>query len=212
MRPVLLLLCVAGAACAQPLFTAGVKAGVPLSDFLNAAQTGVFSYAAPTQRYIVGGTAELRLPANFAIEFDALYRRLHYNGVGHGVDVFSTSQTTANSFEFPLLLKYRFRTKVVRPYVDAGAAFDTLAGLKQTLTQTTLPSPPVTTTTGTPPELKNKTTAGFVLGAGLDIHAIVLHISPEIRYTRWTNAQISDVNGLLRSNQNQAEFLVGFTF
>jgi hypothetical protein len=62
---------------------------------------------------------------------------------------------------------------------------------------------------------------GFVVGAGVDIHAAFLHISPEIRFTRWNSTQISDVcslcaqtsgSGLLQSNLNQAEFLVGFTF
>jgi len=64
----------------------------------------------------------------------------------------------------------------------------------------------------TPTELKQNSTMGVVLGAGVDIHAIVMHISPEIRFTRWNAAQISDAAGLLHSNQNQAEFLVGFTF
>ena len=48
-------------------------------------------------------------------------------------------------------------------------------------------------------------------GAGLDIKALILHISPEIRYTRWT-AQYFNLSGVLDSNQNQAEVLVGITF
>ena len=56
---------------AQP-FSAGIKAGVPLTDFLNATESGTFNYSAPTQRYIVGGMAELRLPAGLGVEFDAL--------------------------------------------------------------------------------------------------------------------------------------------
>jgi hypothetical protein len=59
----------------------------------------------------------------------------------------------------------------------------------------------------------NKTTTmGFVVGGGVDIHAVFLHISPEIRFTRWNSTQITDALGLLHSNLNQAEFLVGFTF
>jgi hypothetical protein len=53
---------------------------------------------------------------------------------------------------------------------------------------------------------------GFVVGGGVDIHAVFLHISPEIRFTRWNSTQISDALGLLRSNLNQGEFLVGLTF
>ncbi|HLY20696.1 MAG TPA: outer membrane beta-barrel protein [Bryobacteraceae bacterium] len=208
MRPLILLLFGPSAIFAQP-FTAGIKAGVPLTDFLNASENGVFNYSAPTQRYIIGGTAELRLPLGLGIEFDALYRRLHYTGSGNLVDVFTTSNTTASNWEFPLLLKYRFHFPVVRPFLDAGVAWDTLTGLKQTISEV---GPVGLTSTSSPSELRRNTTMGFVVGGGVDIHAIVLHISPEIRFTRWNATQISDPAGLLRSNLNQAEFLVGFTF
>ena len=92
MRPVLLFLLGSTSVFAQP-FSAGIKAGVPLNDFLNAAGNGVFNYTAPTQRYIVGGMAEVRLPLGLGVEFDALYRRLNYNGSGNLVDVFTTSKT-----------------------------------------------------------------------------------------------------------------------
>ena len=208
MRPVLLLLLGSISVFAQP-FSAGIKGGVPLTDFLNAAGNGVFNYTAPTQRYIIGGVAEVRLPLGLGVEFDALYRRLVYSGSGNLVDVFTASATTANNWEFPLLLKYRFHFPVVRPYLDAGVAWDTLAGLKQTITGVSRLD---LSSTSSPSELKKNTTMGFVVGGGVDIHAIFLHISPEIRFTRWNSAQISDAAGLLHSNLNQAEFLVGFTF
>jgi hypothetical protein len=208
MRPVLLFLLGSISVFAQP-FSAGIKGGVPLTDFLNAAGNGVFNYTAPTQRYIIGGVAEVRLPLGLGVEFDALYRRLVYSGSGNLSDVFTASATTANNWEFPLLLKYRFHFPVVRPYLDAGVAWDTLAGLKQTITGVSRLD---LSSTSSPSELKKNTTMGFVVGGGVDIHAIFLHISPEIRFTRWNSAQISDAAGLLHSNLNQAEFLVGFTF
>jgi len=209
MRPVLLFLMTSIPVLAQP-FSAGIKAGIPLSDFLSAAGNGTFNYSAPNQPYIIGGMAEVRLPFSLGVEFDVLYRHLSYTGSGNLVDVFTTSKTTGSNWEFPLLLKYRFHFPVVRPYVEAGAAWDTLTGLQQTITEVS----PVesTTTASTPAELKQNTTMGFVLGGGIDIHALVIHISPEIRFTRWNTAQISSASGLLHSNQNQAEFLVGFTF
>jgi len=208
MRPVLLFLLGSMSAFAQP-FSAGIKAGVPLNDFLNAAGNGTFDYTAPTQRYIIGGMAEVRLPLGLGVEFDALYRRLSYTGSGNLVDVFTTSKTTGSNWEFPLLLKYRFHFPVVRPYLDAGVAWDTLAGVKQTVTETGfLPI----STTSSPSELKRNGTMGIVVGGGVDIHAVFLHISPEIRFTRWNSKQISDALGLLHSNLNQGEFLVGVTF
>lgn len=181
---------------------------MPLTDFVNATQSGTFNYTAPTQRYIIGGMAEVRLPLGFGVEFDALYRRLHYTGSGNLVDVFTTSNTTGSNWEFPLLLKYRLHFPVARPYVAAGVAWDTITGLKQTVSQVS----PVPLDTSSLPELRKKTTMGAVIGAGVDIHAVFLHISPEIRFTRWNAQQISDAAGLLHSNQNQAEFLVGITF
>ena len=203
MRPVLLFLLGSISVFAQP-FSAGIKAGVPLNDFLSAAGNGTFNYTAPTQRYIVGGMAEVRLPLGLGVEFDALYRKLGYNGSGIlGSDTISAS---GSNWEFPLLLKYRFHFPVVRPYLDAGVAWDTIAGLKETIVNVTLPVQP------SPSDLQRNTTMGFVVGGGVDIHAVFLHISPEIRFTRWNSTQISDALGLLHSNLNQGEFLVGLTF
>jgi len=203
MRPVLLFLLGSISVFAQP-FSAGIKAGVPLNDFLSAAGNGTFNYTAPTQRYIVGGMAEVRLPLGLGVEFDALYRKLGFNGSGIlGSDTISAS---GSNWEFPLLLKYRFHFPVVRPYLDAGVAWDTITGLKETIVSVTLP------VQSSPSDLQRNTTMGFVVGGGVDIHAVFLHISPEIRFTRWNSTQISDALGLLHSNLNQGEFLVGLTF
>jgi hypothetical protein len=100
--------------------------------------------------------------------------------------------------------------------VDAGFAWDTLAGLKQSIRQTITTA--FTTTNGTslgsstPAELHKKGTSGFVMGAGVDIHAAVIHLSPEVRYTHWGSPHFEDPAGLVTSNQSQAEFLLGITF
>lgn len=199
------------AAWAGPL-SFGIRAGVPLTDFIDSVNSGNDVVTATTHRYIVGPSLELRLPGGFGVEVDALYRRFNYNSSFNLVDVFTNNQTTGNAWEFPLLVKYRFATPLIKPYIDAGLAFDTLSGLKQTVVSTLSPNRQTTTTTSNPSELKNSTTAGFVIGFGADIHALVLHISPEIRYTRWGSSHFTIPNGAAISNQNQAEFLVGFTF
>jgi hypothetical protein len=56
------------------------------------------------------------------------------------------------------------------------------------------------------------TNVGIVLGAGIELHLPLVRLSPEIRYTRWSAANVTDLGATLRSNQNQAEFLVGLTF
>ena len=210
MRLPFVWLLAGAAATAQP-FTAGVKGGVPLSDFLNTVETQRFRFDQTTNRYIIGATAELRLPFGLGIEVDALYRHFSYQGSVALIDVLTSSSASGNAWEFPVLVKYRFPARIVRPYVDAGVAWDTLSGLEQTITTTVFPSRTTTISTSNPAELHKNTTTGFVMGVGLDAH-VVMHISPEIRYTRWGTQHFLDPNGGLQSNQNQAEFLVGITF
>ncbi len=200
MRTWILLFVAVTSAAAQPL-RFGVKAGMPLTDFFSTVQNQTFSLANTSKQYVIGPSLELKLPLGFGIEFDALYRRLSYNG---GSLLPTTSENvTGNAWEFPLLAKYRFPTPVVRPFVDAGIAWDTLSGVKQSvLTSTGLSNAPVAT----------KTTKGFVMGGGVEIHALIIRISPEIRYTHWGSARFVDPLNLVTGSQNQAEFLLGITF
>jgi len=209
MRPLFLFLLGAASAWPQP-FSAGLKAGVPLTDFFTTVEN--ISYSVPN-RYIVGVTAELCLPAGVGIEGDVLFRHLNYTDRFLSTPVTTTTdKATSSAWEFPILLKYRFHTPIARPYVDAGVAWDTLSGLTDTITQTVAPVFSTTTTsTSKPASLSNNTTMGFVMGAGIDIHALVIHISPELRYTRWASPHFN-LSGVINSNQNQAEFLVGITF
>ena len=212
MKPLFLLLFGAVSACAQ-LFSFGVRAGVPLDNFLNAAQSQHFAFNATTNRYIVGPTAELHLPFGFGVEFDILYRHFDYNGSGTLASVVTSSGTTGSAWEFPLLAKYRIpRMKIVHPYVDAGVAWDKLSGLTQAVTSTVGSTRTTTTTTSNPVELNTTATRGFVMGAGLSVKVLRLSISPEIRFTRWGAQHFIDPGGLLHSNLNQGEFLVGITF
>lgn len=205
MRPLLLLLLAAASAVAQPV-SFGVRAGVPLTDFFSAVQNQLaiqgasFSFSANAKKYIVGPTIEVRLPLGLAIEFDALYRRLDYTGNLRTI----FESISGNEFEFPLLVKYRFPSKFIRPFVDAGFTFNTLSGLKQSIGSATglFSIAPATTNSA----------KGFVMGGGLDIKLKILHISPEIRYTHWGSTSFLDPLELVNGSQNQAEFLVGITF
>jgi opacity protein-like surface antigen len=207
MKPLFLLLIGAAGAWAQPVGF-GVKGGVPLTDFVDTAQSGNFGYLKHPNRYIVGVQGEIRLPFGLGIEVDALYRHLKYTGTVPvpGTNFSANVSTTGNAWEFPLLLKYRFPSKTIRPFIDGGVAWDTLHGIKQSvLSGSNLLGP-------NPSELHNTTTKGFVTGVGVDIKLLVIHIQPEVRYTRWGAKHFFDTNNLLNSNQNQAEFLVGLSF
>jgi Outer membrane protein beta-barrel domain len=217
MKPRFLLLLsallTAGAAFAQP-FSLGLKGGLPMTDFLDVVRAQNINASTTTNRYIVGPTAELRLPFGLGVEVDALYRHFSYNSsglIGTIAGNLTNIDTTSGSWEFPILVKYRFKGKIIHPFVDAGVAWDTLSGLTQTVTSV-IANVTKTTTTSSPAELANSTTRGFVLGGGVDVKALVIHIAPEVRYTRWGARQFIDPTGLFNSKQNQAEFLVGITF
>jgi hypothetical protein len=179
-----------------------VKVGLPLTDFINTA-SGQSSTV--TNRYIVGPTAELHLPFGLGIELDALYRHFNYrNVIGSGASAV-VNVNTAGDWEFPLLLKYRFKGELARPFVSGGVAWDRISGLSSTISQS-ISSGSVVNPSG----VKDSNTVGAVVGVGLDLHFII-HVLPELRYTRWTS-QHFNVNNVLSSNQSQAEFMVGITF
>ena len=208
-----LLFLSASALFSQP-FSAGIKAGLPLTDFVNAVNSQNFKTSATTNRYIVGVTGELRLPFGLGFEIDALYRHFGYGSTSIISGITTTSvitDTSSGAWEFPILAKYRFKGTIAHPYVCAGVAWDKLSGVSQTVTRI-VADVANKTTSSNPFELRNDTTRGFVLGAGIDVKALVIHIAPELRFTRWGSQHFIDPNGLFNSKQTQAEFLVGITF
>jgi hypothetical protein len=210
MKPLFVLLLISGAALAQP-FSAGIKGGLPLTDFLSVVQG---TSTTNTNHYLVGPEVEVRLPLGLSIEFDALYRHFSYTNVLGSVGNAVTSIGSSGNWEFPLVAKYKFPSKIVRPYVEAGVAWDTLTGLKNTVTENLCgPSTanPVCNVVAAPPAASSKGTMGVVIGGGVDIHAVVIHVAPEIRFTRWAEDYFN-LSGVLNSGKSQAEFLVGFTF
>ena len=71
---------------------------------------------------------EVRLPARFAVEADALYQRIGYSNVFNLNDTnLFQSRERGNSWEFPLLVKYYFRpqSESWQPFVGTGFAFRT---------------------------------------------------------------------------------------
>ncbi|MEO8371505.1 MAG: outer membrane beta-barrel protein [Candidatus Solibacter sp.] len=218
MRPLSLLLpalfLTAAAAFSQPI-SFGVKGGMPMTDFIDAASSGKFTASTVTNRYIVGPTVELRLPFGLGVEADVLYRHFNYRSAGItaiGANAASiVTDTSSGAWEFPLLAKYRFKGKLVRPFIDAGVSWDKISGVTQAV-KTIVNNVTSSSTTSNPFELQDGVTRGFVLGAGIDLKVLVIHISPEVRFTRWGAKHFIDPAGLINSKQNQAEFLVGFTF
>ena len=164
----------------------GVKGGVPLNDAFVVRQTNPVDYVADTHRYTLGPYVELRLPAGFGVEVDALYKTYEYRQVVPS----PTLDQNSHAWEFPFLIKKRFFPGPVKPYLEAGAAFSHLS-------------------IGNVRELSDRNAWGLVVGGGVDLKLGPLHIMPEIRYTGWTSRHFDSPGTLLQSNRNQAAVMLG---
>ena len=188
-------------AVAEKPISIGVRAGVPLTDMIEANdRSDVFS---TTRQYTMGPTVSVNLPAGISVQADALYKRFSFGRPGDFVGNFPAKDTVGNSWEFPVMLKWT-APGTVAPFINAGASFRNWSGFDQIGNF-------VTGQDFT--EIDDKNNVGFVAGGGLAFKLGALHISPEIRYTRWGVNNFADgVRNVLESNRNQAEVLVGFTF
>jgi hypothetical protein len=164
----------------------GIEGGLPLNDAVNVVNNGVGTVTASTDRWIVGPTVQLGLPFRLSVEVDALYRSEGFNVSSPG-SLFSNS---VNNWQFPFLARYDLHGGVIRPFVDAGVTYRHLSGATDIL---------------------HPDGAGFTIGGGISLKLLFLRLSPEIRYTRWNNADVLNSTYATQS-QNQADFLVGFTF
>lgn len=181
------MLLMAGACFAQLPFSIGVKAGVPITDSFSSNPSAALSSFSSSKNYIVGPMVELKLPFHLSVEADALYRPYNATGTASSLPGILTFNNNYSVWEFPVLAKYRFQFPVVKPYIEAGPSFRT-----------------------SPSSISFISNNGFTIGGGVDVHALVIHISPEARYTHWGSDSVNQA--LFQSNQNQAEFLVGFSF
>ncbi len=203
MRRLLLCLAIAAPAALPQLFTAGIKAGVPLTDALETG-TGAFSnFTSDNRKYTIGPTIEMNLPFGLGVEFDALYKRLGYDETLTGPPELHRT-VTANAWDFPVLLKVKTGMQPIRPYFVIGPTFRGLTNLKQAGDFFQL-------STSDPEEVQRHFNTGLTAGVGLRLGGRVA-FSPEVRYTRWGWDDIRDVSGLIHSNKDQVELLIGLTF
>ena len=208
MRPLCLWIAVIAALEAQPV-GGGIKGGLPLSDAFRLTGEPV---TANRPRWVGGPFIEFRFPARLAVEIDALYEGLRFDyrfsrpGLGG-----EASRTTASTWQFPILLKYRFRDGVARPFVSGGVAAYRIGGVKQTgelITQ--LPSEIRSVISRAGHSFVN---GGGVVGGGVEFKAGPLRIAPEIRFTRWVIGKSVGSNEVsVQLNQSRAQFLVGIGF
>ena len=207
-------------ACGQS-FWFGVKAGVPITEYF---QTGIVyfhpigsytNYSAATRRYTLGVSAEWRHSQALGFEADALYKRMGYVAFDFAIRELAAVDVKGNSWEFPLLAKYRFRRRL-HPYVAAGGVFRYIGPVRgrgqrfEMSPNNSKTATPIDTIH--PAELDERSFAGTVGAGGIELRAGRFRLLPEIRYTRWMTNLSNPYSSALSFKSNQVEVLVGFLF
>ena len=212
MNKILLLLAMIAinqVASAQ-LVSVGVKGGVP---FLDTNESGDES-----RPYIVGPSVEIRLPAGFAIEVDALYRRIgdtlgfNASSIGAGLNVipstsFYINRQRGNDWEFPFLGKYYFRPRTAgwQPFLSTGWALRTV-GFHEHISETFVDGNGNSHFNSFQYNFRSNLGVGAVFAAGVRFRVGRLYVTPELRYTYWGSTAQTELR------RNEAAGLVGISF
>jgi hypothetical protein len=185
----------------------GVRAGVPITDAFDTVRGSDASYFTNTKRYLIGPTIEFHLPWRLSIAVDALYKRMGYEYQQFAPGIAAT-RTVANSWEFPGTVKWEIVPGPIRPFVDAGVSIRHISGISQIRDAANQ-----VTDYNSAAEFNKRNDVGFVFGGGVAFKFGRVRVSPEFRYVRWGSESFRDpVRSLLRTNRNQGDFLLGFTF
>jgi hypothetical protein len=192
--------------CHAQRISFGVEVGVPATGSFDTGFIYRGSFDPTTTRYVVGPAFEVRLGGRFAAEFNALYQPFSFRQ-SNMIITPSSSKTTGSLWQFPVLLRYRILEGPIHPYVTAGPSVQIATNITET--NTIINSMPVVS--HPPPE--RRAIAGVAAGAGLGFSLGRLHISPEIRYTRWAteNFDFTESNHV-GTKLNQVQILVAVMF
>ncbi len=146
-------------------------------------------WASTRKDYIIGPMVEFELVSHLALEIDALYRPLNFtDSIAQPGESFQSGVTlTVVTWEFPVLAKYRFSTRTLKPFVESGPSFRSSGNLN-----------------GTAPSVY-----GGTAGVGFEAPLGKLKIAPVLRFTHWAaDGEFFQPH----TKRNQAELLVGLSF
>ncbi len=149
-----------------------------------------FDLFSDTRSFLAGLSVEIYFGRGLSLEGNALHRMLQLrrrNIWSDGVTQ-DAGQVSVSTWEWPILLKYRMPAfRAVRPFVEAGPSFRTR--------HDPVPSEP--------------SQIGGTVGAGAEIRAGRLRVSPAIRYTRW---QYDGDYPRIATKRDQIEFVTGISY
>ena len=210
-------------ACAAQSIAVGAIGGGRITDgvlsFPSPGSNGVSvesAFRLESRFYDVGPMIEIGLTLGFAVEFDAVYHRQGVFSTFAHDTLYSTARERDNSWEFPLLLKYKLRVSAINPFVEAGVAPRTISGRVAGTSQVSLNTPDTTPPLGPSVPTSYSPSVGFVAGGGLQFNLGHLRLAPQVRYTRWATAPVGglyfSLGSTYSSNQNQLDVLVGISW
>ncbi len=158
-------------------------------------------------RLVVGPTVEVHLPRRLSVEVDALRRpmspRYSYGlGVFGGLGLqgtpgfgltsggtvpvsvlglgFATLHPESHTWEFPVLLKQRFKWRRLRPFAGVGPSF------RKTNSYA------------------NSSHVGIAAGGGIEFSLWRMRLAPRVRYTHWKSAVRSTSCARIRPRRSRA--------
>ena len=170
-------------ASAQPVGM-GLKLGVPANEAYKVLPFPTFAaFNATGQRFTFGPYVELRLPAGMAVEVDALHRNHEF--------LTALGMQSASSWEFPILLKHRIGSHIIKPYFEGGVTLSRISDV-------------------TVINLANRGNYGLVVGGGLEFKFLFLRLSPELRYSAYAFKTLDQPAA--ESRRGQLAVLFGFGF
>jgi len=198
----------------------GVEGGIRATGDLSGTLNPLGAILNPeSKRYIVGPKLEVRLPWHVSFEFDALYRDIGFTGItgflNGGCCGGSVTRERLNSWEFPMIVKYRFPgVRWLHPFAGVGYSPRILYGRYATLGSY------VNQDTGALMYYSGKTnirypvTQGLVISGGVGFGARHVLISPELRYVHWNADFVNDFGEGpgYSSPQNELFVLVGIAW
>jgi hypothetical protein len=164
-----------------------------------------------SKRYEVGPMIGVGLPFGLAIEVDALYSRDGFSAANSSALSSISLGARTNTWQVPLLLKYRLPFPIVKPFIEAGYAARVMTGSLH-VDSFFLANPNGQFQFAASSENFDSVSHGFVAGGGVQIGVAKLQLTPQVRYTRWNNAPtgFSFPDGpSFALNQNQVDLLVG---
>ncbi|MGC8792347.1 MAG: hypothetical protein ACP5U2_03030 [Bryobacteraceae bacterium] len=141
--------------------------------------------------WVAGGMLEIRLRGDWSLEFDALWRELRGQSASFALPSKPPEKGSPGqivTWQFPILLKYRFPRRGARPFLAGGPAFRTIGnvgGAGHTYSR-----------------------HGMAVSGGLEMTWRGVRIAPTLRYTLWAGDRST---GAWRTASDQLEALVAFS-